>query len=412
MRRSDDKVVVVGAGIIGICVAAYLKDAGFDVTVLDSAGICEGASAGNAGAFAFSDLLPLVHKGVLKKIPGWLLDPLGPLSIPPSHLPALLPWLLRFWRASATRHYQPAVAAQAALMRLAESEWMTYLDRAGLRTMLRENGSLELYQGERQFKASLKGWDMRACFQVPFRHLDRAELETMQPGLARSFTHATFVPGWKTVGDPQRLGKALWARSGARFLRARVRAVSARERGAELHLSGGEVMRCGTLVVAAGAWSHLLARDLGEAIPLEADRGYNTTIGSKGFDVRRQLIFSAHGFVITPLDTGLRIGGAVELGGLERAPNYARAGAMLALARTFLPGLDAGGARQWMGYRPLLPDSLPVIGAAHHAPGVYYAFGHGHLGLTQAAATARLIRDHILGHTPAIPLEPFSSARF
>jgi D-amino-acid dehydrogenase len=128
--------------------------------------------------------------------------------------------------------------------------------------------------------------------------------------------------------------------------------------------------------------------------------------------VRRQLIFGGHGFVITPLSTGLRIGGAVELAGLERPPNFARSRAMLEKARRFLPGLRTDGGREWMGYRPSLPDSLPVIGRARGAPGIFYAFGHGHLGLTQAAATGRLIRDLVSGQSSTIDLSPFDPYRF
>ena len=166
------------------------------------------------------------------------------------------------------------------------------------------------------------------------------------------------------------------------------------------------------IVIAAGAWSHLLAQQFGDRVPLETERGYNTTLPKTAFDVKRQLIFAGHGFVITPLDTGLRVGGAVELGGLQRPPNFARSKAMLEKAKRFLPGLDPAGGREWMGYRPSLPDSLPVIGRAQASPNVFYAFGHGHLGLTQSAATARLVRDLVSGTSPAIDLTPFSAQRF
>ena len=128
--------------------------------------------------------------------------------------------------------------------------------------------------------------------------------------------------------------------------------------------------------------------------------------------MKRQLIFSGHGFVVTPLETGLRVGGAVELAGLERPPNFARSRAMLEKARLFLPGLKTEGGREWMGFRPSLPDSLPVIGQARRVPGVFYAFGHGHLGLTQAAATGRLIRELVSGEAPPIDLTPFRPTRF
>lgn len=407
-------IAIIGAGIVGICAAAYLAEAGRKVVVFDRSGVCEETSSGNAAAFAFSDVLPLAHKGMIRKLPRWLADPLGPLAIPPAYLPALLPWLWRFWRAGAPRHHEASLAAQAAMMALAETEWMGLMDRSGTRSMLREDGSLELYESETEFRASLSGWRDRDRFGIGYRHVEGMELAELQPGLSPRFVKGTFVPGWKTVADPKLLGKAVWAYAeskGARFEKAAVARLNADDRDITLSLADGSVRHASRLIVAAGAWSHLLARDFGDAIPLETERGYNTTLPAAAFDVRRQLIFSGHGFVITPLSTGLRVGGAVELGGLKRAPNYARSRAMLEKARQFLPGLDPSGGREWMGFRPSLPDSLPVIGRAIQT-NVFYAFGHGHLGLTQAAATGRLIRDLLLGQATAIDLARFSPNRF
>lgn len=408
-------IAIIGAGIVGICAAAYLSEAGRKVVVFDRTGVCEETSSGNAAAFAFSDVLPLAQKGMIRNLPKWLADPLGPLAIPPAYLPTLLPWLWRFWRAGASRHHETSLAAQATMMRLAEAEWMGLMDRSETRSMLREDGSLELYESDAEFRASLSGWSARDRFGIGYRHVEGAELAELQPGLASRFIKGTLVPGWKTVADPKLLGKAVWAyaeRKGARFEKATVMRVSADDRGVSLSLADGTSRRAGRLLVAAGAWSHQLVRALGDAIPLETERGYNTTLPATAFDVKRQLIFSGHGFVITPLSTGLRVGGAVELGGLKRAPNFVRSRAMLEKARQFLPGLDPAGGREWMGFRPSLPDSLPVIGRAHAAANVFYAFGHGHLGLTQAAGTGRLIRDLVLGQAAAIDLAPFSPTRF
>ncbi|MFD2056267.1 NAD(P)/FAD-dependent oxidoreductase [Mesorhizobium calcicola] len=408
-------IAIVGGGIIGICAAACLAEAGRNVTVFDRTGICEETSSGNAAAFAFSDVLPMAHKGMIRQLPKWLADPLGPLSIPPAYLPKLLPWLIRFWRAGAPEKYEAGLVAQAGMMKLAEAEWMALLDHSGTRGMLREDGSLELYESEAEFRASLPGWAARQRFGIGFRHVEGEELARLQPGLSPRFVKGTFVPGWKTVADPKLLGKAVWIYAqtkGARFERARIERVAADQDGATLTLADGTTRQARHLVVAAGAWSHLLARQLGDRIPLEAERGYNTTLPKAAFDVKRQLVFSGHGFVITPLETGLRVGGAVELGGIERPPNYARSKALLQKAQKFLPGLDAAGGREWMGFRPSLPDSLPVIGRAPGSRAVVYAFGHGHLGLTQAAATGRLIRDLVLGQTPPIDLAPFSPQRF
>ncbi|MGB3897755.1 MAG: FAD-binding oxidoreductase [Mesorhizobium sp.] len=413
--NADLDIAIIGGGIVGICAAAYLAEAGISVTVFDRTGLCEETSSGNAAALAFSELLPLAQKGMMRNLPKWLADPLGPLSIPPAYLPKLLPWLYCFWRAGAADRYKTALAAQAGLMKLAEAEWAGLMERSGTGSMLRENGSLELYESEAEFRASLPGWAARDRFGIVYRHVEGEEMAALQPGLSPRFVKGTLVPGWKTVADPKLLGKAVWAyaeKKGARFEKARIERIDPKGDGMTLMHAGGARRQARTLVLAAGAWSHLLAKDLGDTIPLETERGYNTTLPLSAFDIKRQLIFGGHGFVITPLSTGLRVGGAVELGGIERPPNYARSKAMLAKAQKFLPGLDPGGGREWMGYRPSLPDSRPVIG---HAPGhrsVAYAFGHGHLGLTQAAGTARLIRDLVLEQNPALDLSPFSPQRF
>ena len=410
-------VAIVGAGIVGICAAIALVEAGRDVTLLDRSGVCEETSSGNAGALAFSDVLPLAQKGMMRNLPRWLMDPMGPLSIPPAYLPHLVPWLWRFWRAGNTRNREASLAGQASLMKLAEAEWTSLLARSSTRPMLREDGSLELYETAREFAASKPGWAARERFGIRFRHVDGDELAQLQPGLSPRFIKGTFVPDWKTVTDPKIFGKALfdYGRGKGDLLRFEQRTVSSvatAAQGTRLRLLDGEEIHCRTLIVAAGAWSHRLAAQLGEKIPLETERGYNTTLPADAFDVKRQLIFSGHGFVVTPLSTGLRIGGAVELAGLDRPPNYARARAMLEKTRAFLPGIRTGGGREWMGYRPSLPDSLPVIGHATASPDIVYAFGHGHLGLTQAAATGRLVRDVVSGSRPAIDLSPFSPQRF
>jgi D-amino-acid dehydrogenase len=408
------EVTIIGAGIVGICIAARLTEAGCDVTVIDRSGICAETSAGNAAALAFTEIIPLAHEGMIRQVPGWLLDPLGPLSIPPAYFPKLLPWLYRFWRAGSAANYGRAVAAQVELMRLAEAEWMGLMEVSGTRSMLREDGCLELYESEAEHRASMPGWDARERAGITVHHLGQEEIAQYQPGLSPRFVRATFVPGWKTVANPAELGKAVWQYAeslGARYVQAAVEAIKQDGDGYRLRLAGGGEHRSETIVIAAGAWSHQLAATLGDDIPLEAERGYNTTLPTDAFDVKRQLVFSDHGFVVTPLATGLRIGGAVEFGGLKRPPNFARSKAMLQKAADFLPGLKTGGGREWMGHRPSLPDSLPVIGPASR-PGVFYAFGHGHLGLTQAAATGRLISDLILGQKAPVSLAPFSAKRF
>jgi Glycine/D-amino acid oxidases (deaminating) len=416
MSETTREVLVIGAGIVGVTTAALLAEAGHRVTVIDRKGVAEETSRGNAAALAYTDILPLASPKIMRKAPRWLLDPLGPLTIRPSYLPRLVPWLWRFWRASWPAAVEASIAAQTGLNRLAEAEAMALYDRAGLMPMVRHDGSLELYESEGEFEASRYGWDRRERAGIAFRHVRGSELADLQPGLSPRFVAGTFVPGWKTVSDPYLLARAVWGhaeRQGARLEIADIRSLDIRgERPAAIRADGARI-EADRIVVAAGAWStRLLSGATALKIPLDTERGYNTTLPATAFDVKRQLIFGGHGFVITPLETGLRVGGAVEFGGLDATPNFARSKSMLKKAAEFLPGLDTRGGTEWMGFRPSLPDSLPVLGPLPERPEIVLAFGNGHLGLTQSAAMGRLATDIVSGARPALDLTPFRPDRF
>jgi D-amino-acid dehydrogenase len=412
---TDKNVIIIGGGIIGINCACFLAESGYAVTVIDREGICEGTSSGNAAALAFASVLPLAQKGMLKKVPGWLMDPLGPLTIPPAYFLKVLPWLLRLVREGAPSKRERSITAQAAMMHLSQTETFALAARAGISDMIRQDGSLELYTSEAAFRAVQRDWDACGKHGVLFEHVRGARLAELQPGLAPSVVAATFAPSWSHVSNPKDYGKALWAYAeslGAKFVRGEAVRFHPNDGGASVDLKNGRRLSADFVINCAGAWSHRLAATLGERIPLETERGYNTTLPSSAFDAKRMLIFSAEGFVLTPLANGIRIGGAVELAGLERAPDYRRADAMLHKAKNYLPGLKTEGGTQWMGFRPSLPDTLPAIGRSKASPRILHAFGHGHLGLTQAAAAGRLLRDLVSGQTPGIDLTPFNPHRF
>ncbi|WP_298852039.1 FAD-binding oxidoreductase [uncultured Ruegeria sp.] len=411
--RTD--IVVIGAGIIGISTALELQKRGRQVLVLDREGIGAGASKGNAGAFAFADIVPLATPGIMRKAPKWLLDPLGPLSVPPSYALNIAPWMLRFWRASWRDRYGAALSAQAALMdhsRAALERQITDVDGEAL---MQREGQLQLFESESEFCASLPKWDLLNDHGIPFDLLDGPDaIAEIQPGLHRRFTHAGFTPSWTNTVDPARWTSYLaeqFSARGGRIEIAEITELTPTDLGVHLATTIGEVA-AGQVVVAAGAWSHQLTKILGDHIPLETERGYNTTLPEGAFDLRTHLTFGGHGFVVTKINGGVRIGGAVELGGLKLAPNFKRADTLLAKAGRFMPDLNLEGGTQWMGFRPSLPDSLPVIDRSARAPQVLYAFGHGHLGLTQSAGTADLIADLITDTKPTLDMTPYASTRF
>lgn len=408
-------VIVIGAGVVGLSAAIAAQGRGLSVTVIDREGPAAGASAGNAGAFAFTDILPLASPGILWKAPKWLLDPLGPLSVPPAYALKIAPWMFRFWRACASSKVEHSTAAQTALMDLARAELEPFLKKTDTTAMLRKEGNLQVYESEAEFEASLAGWKARERHGIEFRHLNAEQMAEIQPGIAPRFTCGTFTPGWYSIADPKFYTLALaehFRTIGGRIECLDIASLRPLEDGVEVVSQDGRTRKASKVVLAAGAFSHRIARSLGEKIPLETERGYNTTLPSGAFDLRTQVTFGGHGFVVTRLSSGIRVGGAVELGGLELPPNFARSEALLAKAKAFLPGLKTEGGKQWMGFRPSLPDSLPAIGQARHTARVVYAFGHGHLGLTQSAGTARIVADLLTGQKPAIDTRAFSPQRF
>ncbi|ODT32534.1 MAG: amino acid dehydrogenase [Kaistia sp. SCN 65-12] len=408
-------VAIIGAGIIGVSTAFKLQEAGRTAVLIDRTGIAEETSRGNAGAFAFSDVIPMATSGVLGKLPRWLSDPLGPLTIRPEYLPQITPWLLRFWRAGWPDRVAASLKAQSAMMRVARTEAEALIAAAGLEPMIRRDGVLELYESEDELKRTARDDAAKSAEGIAFRHVRGAELAELQPGLSPRITCATFIPKWQTVSDPYdyavAVAKAAMA-LGASFRRAEVAELRPDDGGVTIVLSDGTSLRARQVVVAGGAWSKRLTAPLGDDIPLETERGYNTTLPGYSFDLKRQLVFGGHGFVVTPLETGIRIGGAVELGGLKLSPNFKRADAMLKKAAMFMPGLVTSGGKQWMGFRPSLPDSLPAIGFSRASRHIVYAFGHGHLGLTQSAGTGKLVAELLTGAPASLDVTPFSPQRF
>lgn len=408
-------VIIVGAGVIGVSVGLALLSRGLRVQILDSKGICRGASMGNAGAFAFSDVIPLATPGIMRKAPRWLLDPMGPLAVPPRYAATIAPWLWRFWRASSAKNFAASVAAQTNLMRLSKNALERQVDSINGEDLLLRHGQLQLYDTKRSFETDRPSWELRDTHGTRFDVLTGAHsIAQIQPGLDSRFRHAVYVPGWINTTNPktwvERLAHVFKRYQGA-FRCATVRGVEPLETTTVVHTDHGQE-HARKVIICSGAWSLDLTRQLGDVLPLETERGYNTTLPSGAFDLRTQLTFSDHGFVVSPLDGGVRVGGSVELGGLKAPPNFKRAAYMLKKAKSFLPELNNAGGTQWMGFRPSMPDSLPVIGYSTRSRNVIYAFGHGHLGLTQSAGTAEIVSDLVQDVKPALDITPYAAQRF
>jgi D-amino-acid dehydrogenase len=408
------RILIIGGGIVGLGCAYQLLRDGHEVTVLDRDPAGDKASFGNAGGIGVSEIVPASVPGLLWRVPRWLCDPLGPLSIDPRHAPRLLPWLLRFLSAGRAAEVPRIAAALAALNARVYADLLPMLDATGLRPELHQVGALAVYTSSDAFARDREEWQLRRRFGVACEEISGDEARRLEPALAPIVRCAVRIPDWSHVSDPRRIHQGLlaWLRANGVTVETGMAADLSGTTPGRATLADGRQLDFDRLVIAAGAWSAALAAKVGDRVLLESERGYNTTIAEPGVTLHREVIFAEDKFVATPLSIGLRIGGAAEFAGLERAPNYRRSSALLALARRYLPQLSQDPGTPWMGHRPATPDSLPVIGPSPRRPDVFYAFGHGHVGLTQSATTGRLIADLVAGRTPPVDLAPYGIERF
>ncbi len=404
-------VVVIGAGIVGLSVAYQLLADGHGVTVIDRDPAGDKVSFNNAGGIGIGEIVPASAPGVLWRVPGWLFDPLGPLSLRLAHFPALIPWLWRFVRSGTQAETLRVTTALAALADRTYEDLVPMLDALGLAGEMHRVGALSVYETSEGFARDRAEWDLKRRFGVVADEISGDEAREREPALGPIVKHAISTPDWSHVDDPKRIVDRLREYVAERGATIETGEAVGFEAGA-VHLAGARRIAFDTLVVAAGAWSGKLARLLGDKALIESERGYNTTIPNSNVKLHAEVIFSERKFVATPLAIGLRIGGAAEFAGLDAPPNYARSKALVTLAKRYFPGLDGSGGSQWMGHRPTTPDSLPVIGRSPRHGNVVYAFGHAHTGLTFGPTTGRLIAELVGGRQPSIDLSPYAIARF
>lgn len=407
---------IIGAGVVGLAVAFHLQKAGADVTIVDRDPKGDKASFGNAGGIAVTEVAPASAPGLAWRVPRWLIDPLGPLAVRPAHALKLLPWLTRFSQAGTPKEAARIASALSALNGRTYDDLLPMLAEMGLSAELNRKGALTVYETEQGFRRDADEWALKRAHGIVVEVLDSDAARAMEPALGPLVRRAAFTPQWSHINDPKRLMDLLRDRlqaDGTAILAGEVRGVIASGEGkTTLMLEDGRHIGADRIVVAAGAWSGLIAKGLGDPVLIESERGYNMTLPDPGLALGREIIFAEKKFVATPLSCGLRIGGAAEFGGLYAAANYRRSEALATLASRYLPGLRTMGGLAWAGHRPATPDSLPVIGPSPTYPNVYYAFGHGHLGLTQAATTGRIIADLISGRPGPVDISPYSIARF
>jgi len=413
--RGPRRVAVIGAGIVGVSTALYLQRDGHRVTLIDRQGPGEGTSKGNAAVIAVESCVPVATPGIVKRVPGMLMDPLGPLAIRWSYLPQLAPWLWQFVRASSPQRVEQISIALRALLLQAVDAYLPLLRSAGLDDMLKRTGWLGVYESERKFLSAQGDLALQRRRGVKMEVLPAEEIRQFEPNLAPIYKHAVYYPENAYVTNNYRLVQALaesFVRQGGSVLKEETRDFVLGPGGPTHVITDKGRHAVDAVAVTAGAWSKALAVKLGHRPLLDTERGYHVMFPNPGVMPRLPLYSGDYSFAVTPLEHGLRFAGTVELGGLAAAPNYARANVLLERGRRMFPALNEAGKTEWMGFRPSMPDSVPVISGSPRHANAFFGFGHGHIGLTLGAVTGRLIADLVAGRDPGVDMHPYRIDRF
>ena len=410
------RIGIIGTGIVGVSTAGWLQRDGHEVVFIDPREAGEACSFGNAGSISPSAVLPVAMPGMWKKVPKWLLDPDGPLVIRSHYLPRVLPWLMRFLRHSSEAEVTRIATAMRGLLSPVFEAYEPLLQRAGAMSMVRRNGCLYVYSSREMAQKWAWGANLRRDLGVEMQELDAEALFELEPDLRGSFGFGQYAPENGSTPDPSALVKAIYGQAikdGAEHLRDEVTGFDLKDGTVRaVRLASGEPLEVDGVVVAAGAWSAQLARMLGTRVPLESQRGYHVTVQNPGIALNRNVMAVEQNIMVNPMAMGLRLAGTVELAGLKEAPNYARARSLLKVGETMFPRMQTATYTEWMGHRPCMPDSMPVIGTTAKAENAWLGFGHGHVGMCGGATTGRELANLISGRSAEIDLTPFSPDRF
>lgn len=409
------KITIIGAGIVGVATASYLKRDGHDVTLVDMSPPGEYCSFGNAGILSPGSCVPLATPGVHWKVPGYLADPMGPLTIRWGYLPKAMPWFLRFLAASSASRVEKIADALRPLLKQTFDAYEPLVQHAGVSDLIRKTGYVVTYDRRDAYAGDAIAWKLRRDRGVIVEEIDDAGIKSLVPQLTGRYEMGLYLPEQGYVANPERLTKGLAAqfqRDGGVFLQRKVRDIEVGADGPRALLTDAGRVPVETLIVCAGSHSNEFTAKLGDNVPLEAERGYHVTYSDPRYTLPMPVFMPEHKFFITPMEMGLRIAGQSEFSGIDAEPNYARADILAKHMKRVFPDISSVDSTKWMGRRPSMPDSLPVIGRATRFADVYYAFGHGHVGLCSGAPTGRIIADLVAGRTPNVDVTPYRADRF
>jgi D-amino-acid dehydrogenase len=408
-------VLVVGGGIVGVSCALGALERGLSVVLCDPGEARRRASYGNAGCISRSSLFPMSGPGLWRNLPNYLLNRNPGLRLSYAKLPRIAPWVLSFMRAANMGALRRAATALDRLTSRAFDAHMHLAERAGAAALIRRDGMLRLYRSESGFADAAHEREILSQHGAKFEVIEGAALHELEPALKRAFAKGVLYPETGAVSDPGALVDAyrkLFVDGGGHIVETRVESLRPLGDLWQARHAGGEVT-ARQAVLAAGGWSHGFTRDLGYRFPLAVERGYHLhLVPGEGPPLRRPIHDSGGYHMLAPMRQGVRVTSGVELAPLSAPPDTTQIDYAVREARGTLALGSPVENEPWLGARPSTPDGLPVIGAAPRHRGLFFAFGHGHIGLSNGPITGQVIGDLLIGRKAPFEIAPFAAERF
>ncbi|MBP2298819.1 NAD(P)/FAD-dependent oxidoreductase [Azospirillum picis] len=404
MTTEKPDVIVIGAGIVGLCVGLNCLKSGHRTLILDGMKPGTGASFGNGGMLSVDSFSPMAMPGMIWNVPGWLMNPIGPLALRPSYLPRSLPWLMRWLKASSRSSVQVASQALRALNSRSIDFYRDLLGESEFSRLIRTKGSMQVWDTPVVSPSQQLVGALRSEFGIPSQDLTGDECRELIPQLSPAISRGIYFPRNGHIVSPAALTETLariFVEAGGAIRAERVMTLLPNADGGATLMTSTDNHSAPHVVVAAGAFSNRVLEQVGCRIPLETERGYHVNVKAP-FDIAMPLLYPDKGFGVTPMLEGLRVGGTVEIAGLDAPPKMERAKALIAHARALFPKDDIEPGRLWMGFRPSVPRSVPIIDEVPSCRGLYVATGHGHYGMIAAPATGKLMADIVARRAPTI----------
>jgi len=407
------KIGVVGAGIQGVCSALFLQKKGYEVTLFDrDEPGSSAASYGNAGHFSPYASIPLNRPDILFDIPAMLISSTGPLALKWNYIPRMIPWFLKFLKNCSTKNMMHTAKYMHQILNIALPAFDELFEEIDLSGLVENKGIMYIWN-DQNLKSRELEINVRNEIGAEQQLLNKNEIHDLEPNIKKFYHAGVFYKKARHTRNPGKIWLKLFnlfLSKGGKFKKSNVETINFSEEKPIIKTTENS-FNFDKILIACGAFSKILTDQINEKIPLDTERGYHIHFKDCDHLISRPIVFLNKGFGMTPMEQGLRVVGTVEFGGLKNKISKSRIKNLVNNAKFMLDGLPEH-EDEWLGFRPTLPDYLPVIGPSKNYKNVFYSFGHHHLGWTLGAISGKIISQMIANENTNLNLEPYSSKRF